>query len=314
MTVSPLPQAHDVRSLLRSFFDLRPPRPLIAVIGPTASGKTALSLTIAKTIKETFSLSAEIVNADSRQLYRSLDIGTAKIATEEMRGIPHHLFSVLDPREECSIAWYQVKANEVIRGVQSHGNVPILVGGSMLYVSSIIDGLEPLPAPDKALRERLEKRYDEDGGESLYRELQSVDPISAEAIDRRNKVYVIRALEIFHATGKPKSAQRRASGCPYDLLMLGVLPPADLKSRIIQRTEAMFALGWADEVRGLLKQGYGPDDPGIAATGYRAVMECVQEGRDPLMLTEAIARETVQYAKRQMTWWRGDERIMWVSG
>ncbi len=302
-------------------------KPLIVLLGPTASGKTALSLEVAKYI------GGEIVNGDSRQLYKYLDIGTAKILLEEMEGIPHHLLSVKDPKEEVTVGWYQREAQRAIEEIHARKKIPLLVGGSMLYVSSIIDGLTLAPAADSALRASLEKEYAADGGMKLYQRLQEVDPEAAETIHMRNKPYVIRAVEIYEITKKPKSKsfvgvypelRRRAQPDTHDTLLLGLqMPRGDLKERIAKRVEEMFAAGWIEEVRELLSRGYTASDPGLKSHGYREIVQYLEEleksGSDVDLdamqesLKAKIVTKTSQYAKRQMTWWRNDERIHWVS-
>ena len=311
--VASLHTAAEILQELRLFLDSRPRKPLIVILGPTASGKTALSIRIAKQLRDG-DLSAEIINADSRQLYRHLDIGTAKPSAQEMKGIPHHLFSVLDPKEPCTIAWYQREALQVIDEIHARKNIPLLVGGSMLYVSSVIDGLQPLPPSDPTLRKRLSDAYDLDGGEALHAKLTSVDPVSAAGIPRQNKAYVIRALEIFESSGKPKSTQKRRDHCPYDLFIIGLsVPKAELDRRIVLRTEQMFDAGWAEEVRRLSALDYTSADPGMISTGYRDIIRALNDGTDPRLLTTDIAKQTRQYAKRQMTWWRRDLRIRWIT-
>src|SRR3989344_4307136 len=181
-------------------------RPLIVIVGPTSSGKTDFSIRVAEEVGN-----AEIVNADSRQLYRGMDIGTAKITRAEMHKIPHHLFDVLDPDEEVTIAWYKKEATRVIDEIHVGGKVPMLVGGSMLYISAIIDGLQPIEKADPALREKLTDEYEKDDGASLYARLQEVDPETASAIHQNNMPYVVRAMEIWEATGQKASSLKSSS-------------------------------------------------------------------------------------------------------
>ena len=304
-------------------------RPLIVIVGPTASGKTALSFEIARHIEP----KCEIVNADSRQLYKYLDIGTAKVTLEDTQGIPHHLLSVKDPKEEVTVAWFQEEALRIIDDILSRGKVPLLVGGSMLYVSAITDGLTLGPSPDSALRIRLEEEYDRDGGERLYRRLQTVDPDAAAAIHPSNKPCVVRAMEIYVLLRQPKSLTVKREKCSYDLLLLGVrLKREELLRRITERTEKMLGChperaerveGWVEEVRGLLARGYEASDPGMRSHGYREICQFLREsegsdGSEGIedareKLKQRIIMKTRQYAKRQMTWWRSDSRIRWVS-
>ncbi len=304
---------------LQNFLDSKPKKPLLVVLGPTASGKTDFSISLAKTLSKDFQKSVEILNADSRQLYKFLDIGTAKITKEEMRGVPHHLLDVLDPKEECTIAWYQKEATKIIDDVHVRGGVPMLVGGSMLYLSAMIDGLKPIDS-DPVIRARLSSEYDRDAGVTLHKRLIAVDPESAALIPRENKVYVLRALEIFETTGIPKSKQRRTSNCPYDLLIFGIeIDRAVLRKRIQQRTEKMLASGWIDEVRSLLARGYTANDPAMKSHGYLEIVEFLegQEGKkaggQEVDLAEKISSHVRKYAKRQRTWWKGDERIRWIK-
>lgn len=285
-------------------------KPLIVVVGPTASGKTSLSVELAKEIGTT-----EIINADSRQLYRFLDIGTAKITEEEKQGIPHHLFDVLDPREETNAAWYKERAEECIEQIHARSGIPMLVGGSMLYISAVIDGLTFTAPSDPALRARLESEYDADNGAALYSRLVGIDPETASVFSQNNKPYVIRAMEIFETTKKKPSEARTKNPCPYELLIIGIQrSPKELKERINKRTEELFRRGWVDEVKGLLKKGYSADDPAMKSHGYREIIENLQSG-SPITqeIVHEVAANTCRYAKRQMTWWRPDSRIEWID-
>lgn len=284
-------------------------KPIIVVLGPTASGKTSFSLSVAKHV------AGEIINADSRQLYKDLDIGTAKITEEEKGSVPHHLLSVLDPKEPVTIAWYQEHATRVIEEIHARGNVPIMVGGSMLYISSVIDGLKPLPEADPELRKELEKLYDEDDGWALYDELARVDPETAMSFDKANKQYVVRALELWRLTGFPPSQLKKTVPTPYQSLLLGLEWPRDeLTKRIDERTRQLLSGGWIEEVESLLEQGYTAMDPGFKSHGYREIAQWLQnDEQNKDQLYEVIAAKTRQYAKRQTTWWKDDERIKWID-
>ncbi len=302
----------DWREELRTF--LQTARvPLLVVLGPTASGKTSASIDIAQWLGLELGVTADIVNADSRQCYRHLDIGTAKIRPEHMHGIAHHLFSVLDPKDECTIAWYQREATSMIDAIHKRGNVPMLVGGSMLYISAIIDGLQPI-AGDADIRKQLECEYEQDAGQSLHRKLSAIDPQSAASIPRQNKVYLMRAMEIYRSTGRSKTEGLRRVDCPYDTLLLGMYRERkELCAAIDTRTTSMLQSGWIDEVRSLLDKGYTSSDAGLVSHGYREIALAILAGDDPMNLDTVIAAKTRQYAKRQMTWWRGDERIGWIE-
>ena len=292
--------------------------PLIVILGPTASGKTSFSIEVAKSIGNT-----EIVNADSRQLYKGLDIGTAKITEEEMEGISHHLISVLDPKEEAAAGWYQTEASRVIREIRERGNIPLLVGGSMLYLSTITDDLSMnAPVPDPKLRKRLMDEYDKDEGVTLHKRLTEIDPDTAARIHQHNKPRLVRAVEICEllenqprGTSVPQSELRpRNQSDDSDILIFGIrCPREELHDRINKRTKLMLDSGWIEEVRGLLGKGYTPEDPGMKSTGYREIVEYINGGSDSIAdLQEQISAKTRQYAKRQMTWWKRDDRINWI--
>lgn len=322
-------------------------RPLIVVLGPTCSGKTGFSIRLAQHIQESGrswprnpgidrrahssatlgtgsgALLCEIINGDSRQLYTDLTIGTAKITSDEMQGVPHHLFDVLEPSEEVTIAWYQQQATKVIDDILDRGHVPILVGGSMLYISAVIDGLQPLPPVDPDLRKKLEAEYDQDQGRSLYAKLQEIDPETAAAFHPNNKPYLIRAMEMFEATGEAPSKQKKQSGSDYDLLMFGMQwDRKALTDRIEARTKLLLQNGWIEEVQRLRERGYDASTPAMKSHGYREVLAAMEraesEGRsidsvkEDRELIEAIDAKTRQYAKRQVTWWKSDARIHWI--
>ncbi|MDO8468359.1 MAG: tRNA (adenosine(37)-N6)-dimethylallyltransferase MiaA [Candidatus Peribacter sp.] len=296
-------------------------RPLLVLVGPTASGKTACAILIAHEGKggSIKGKGIEIINADSRQLYRHLDIGTAKIRNEEMCGVPHHLIDVLDPKEEVTAAWFKREAERMIAEIHARGNIPFLVGGSMLYVSAIIDNLAFVATTDTGLRAKLSKRLQDEGAAVLYAELQKLDPEGALSIDPRNEVYLLRALEVCLTTGMRLEKAKKKNPSPYDLLIVGIDPPREeLHRRITQRVHAMFAAGWVEEVQSLLAKGYSADDPGMLSHGYREIATALQDHSPEVVkadweLQERIAASSRQYAKRQMTWWRPDPRIRWFT-
>ncbi len=295
-------------------------QPLIVIVGPTAGGKTSFSLDVAEHIAATREQHgwdhAEIVNADSRQLYRFLDIGTAKVTEEESRGVVHHLIDVLNPDEEATIAWYKEEATKVIADCHARKVVPVLVGGSMLYVSAVVDGLDPLPKADPELRKRIEREYDEDDGWTLFEKLEQIDPATAQAFDKQNKVYVVRAMELYEMTGIAPSKLKKTIPPPYQTLMIGLRWPREtIVKRIDERTKQMLQSGWIEEVEGLIDRGYGPGDPAMKSHGYKEIMAWLaSDERNEDKLAEVIARKTRAYAKRQMTWFEPDERIFWIDG
>jgi tRNA dimethylallyltransferase len=287
------------------------PRPeVLALVGPTAVGKTALALQLAEV------LPVEVVSADSRTVYRWMDIGTAKPTLAERERLPHHLIDVVDPDEAYSLAVYQEQALEAITRIRGRGRVPLLVGGAGLYVSAVCEGLRlPDVAPDHGFRQALEERARQAGWQSLQPELIRVDPESAARIDPRNVRRVIRALEVFHATGRPFSAwQKPADEPPVECVQIGLqLDRSALYARIDARIDAWMAGGLVDEVRGLLARGYAPSLPSMSGLGYREVARSLE---GDLPLEEAVAQfkqATHQYAKRQMTWFGARPAIRWLD-
>lgn len=301
-------------------FIRRAAHPLLVLVGPTASGKTAHSLAMAESLALQ-RRTVEIINADSRQLYRFLDIGTGKIRHDAMRGVPHHLLDVLDPREEVSAAWYKREAERVIAQIHARGNIPFLVGGSMLYVSAIIDNLAFADVADPALRLSLHKDLKRDGTDILFQRLRDLDPQGAQGIDPKNTVYLLRALEVCITSGTTLQKAKKKHPSPYDLLIMGIdLTREELHKKIEQRTEKMFADGWVEEVRDLLRRGYSAEDPGMHSVGYREILTALASGKrneeggkwNCDELAKDISAKVRQYARRQLTWWRCDPRIHWM--
>ncbi|PIQ76572.1 tRNA (adenosine(37)-N6)-dimethylallyltransferase MiaA [Candidatus Peregrinibacteria bacterium CG10_big_fil_rev_8_21_14_0_10_49_24] len=296
-------------------------RPLITVVGPTAGGKTDFSLQIATYVAQHCDKKAEIINADSRQLYRYLNIGTAKISKEERQGVPHHLLDVLNPNEETTAGRYRDEVIALIENMYARDVVPVLVGGSMLYVSSIIDGLTLAPPSNPELRERLLAEYESDEGVSLYEKLLTIDPDAAEEIHIHNKPRLVRAIEIFELLSQPKTqavppTQLRQEGdSGFQQLIFGMhWERAALYERINTRTTHMFEAGWLEEVEELLRLGYGATDPALKSHGYREIIAYMEGSLDDIdALCALISAKTRQYAKRQQCWWRGDSRIHWIT-
>ena len=282
--------------------------PLLVLVGPTAVGKTEVSLQLAEP------LNAEIVSADSRLLYRGMDIGTAKPTPEERRRVPHHLIDVVDPDETWSLAQYQDAAYRAIEDILSRGRLPFLVGGTGQYVWAVVEGWRvPRVPPNPRLREVLERWGREIGPEALYEKLLLLDPGVAGLVQPRNLRRIVRALEVIFTTGRPFSQQRTKSPPPYRILMLGLYRPREeLYRRIDQRIEAMLQAGWLEEVKRLLEQGYGPDLPAMSGIGY-AELAAYLLGR--MSFEEAVAqirRRTRQFVRRQANWFRlSDPRIHW---
>ena len=284
--------------------------PLIAVVGPTASGKSDLALRLA------LAFDGEIVGADSRQVYRHLDIGTAKPTPAEQAQVPHRLIDVVDPSEEFSLRRYLDLARDALTDIWSRGKTPFLVGGSGQYVWGLLEGWQvPRVAPDGELRRSLEERAKREGAETLHRELAAVDAGAAARIDARNVRRVVRALEVHALSDRPLSSSPGKLQPPFDALILAIdRPRAELYRRIDDRIDGMFAAGLVDEVGGLLARGYPPELPAMSGIGYRQVCQCLAE---EISLAEAMAKmktETHRVARMQLTWFRRDDpRIHWLD-
>ncbi|HEY41898.1 MAG TPA: tRNA (adenosine(37)-N6)-dimethylallyltransferase MiaA [Dehalococcoidia bacterium] len=282
---------------------------LVAIVGPTGTGKSRLALHLAR------NLNAEIVSADSRQVYRYLDIGTAKPTREELSAVPHHLIDIIDPDEDFSLAQYQQLAGEAIAVIQQRGKLPLLVGGSGLYVWAVLEGWQiPRVPPDTEFRNRLEKQAAEVGGEQLYQELLKADPVAAQRIDPHNVRRVIRALEVSQR-GSPVSKLSSKGAAPYDYLIIGLTTDrAELYRRIDARVDDMIERGLVDEVKRLVEMGYGFDLPAMSGIGYRQVGMYLRGELDLAQAIEKIKVETHRLVRQQYNWFRlKDERIRWLD-
>lgn len=283
---------------------------LLVLSGPTASGKTDAALALARR------LPLEIVNADSMQVYRGMDIGTAKPTAAERGDVPHHLIDVAEPDEDYNAGRFVAESEAAIRGILARGRFPLLVGGTGMYIRALRKGLDPLPS-DPAVRARLHRRWEEEGGAALHAELEGIDPRSAGRIHPADKVRVIRALEIAAVAGRPPSALRVSWGGAgrYRVLFLALDPGrAAMYARIDRRVDAMFRNGFIEEVRGLLSRGYGPDLKSMGALGYRHVAAHLLRGVPLPETVAAMKRDTRRYAKRQMTWLLGEPGVRWLTG
>jgi tRNA dimethylallyltransferase len=285
-----------------------PPR-LIAIVGPTGAGKSAVALATAHR------LGGEIVSCDSLQVYRGLDIGSAKPTRLERAAIPHHLLDVVEPDEDFSAAAWLALAKVAIRQIEDRGGVPIVVGGTGLYLRALVRGLFEGPARDVAFRERLEGISARHGRARLHRVLRAVDPDTARRIAPADQVRVIRALEVFRATGRRMSAHHAMTrpGLPgHELRVFGVSPSREvLRERVVRRTDQMLEAGLLDEVQGLLARGLSPTLRPLQAIGYRQAILALREGHDGAALRRAIVTATMQYAKRQSTWFRHQAEVSW---
>ena len=285
-------------------------RKLIAVVGPTATGKTALGVALARGID------GEIVGADSRQVYRGMDIGTAKPRPEERALAPHHLLDVVDPDEPFSLAQYLELATAALGDIWARGRQPLLVGGSGQYVWALLEGWTvPRLPPQIELRRSLEERAAREGAEALHRELARIDPQAAAGIDPRNVRRVIRALEVYQATGRPISYWQEKAPPGWDTLILGLTYPRDeLYRRIDRRVDGMMQAGLVDEVRGLLAMGYSRELPSMSGIGYREVCQHLAGELDLPAAVARIKTATHRLARQQATWFRRDDpRIRWLD-
>lgn len=283
---------------------------LIALVGPTAVGKTAVSLGLAE------ALSAEIVSADSRLLYRGMDIGTAKPSVDEQARARHHLIDVADPRAPWSLAEYRAAALAAIADIHARGRLALLVGGTGQYVRAILEGWSPPPRPaDDGIRRELEAVAAAAGPQMLHRRLAAVDPDSAARIDARNVRRVVRALEIHALTGQPASRQRRAAAPQFRVLRVGLtLPRTELYARIDARIDAMLAAGWMEEVRRLLALGLTPASPAMSAIGYATLAEHWMGSFGLEEAVRRIRRATRQFVRRQANWFKPDDlAITWFD-
>jgi tRNA dimethylallyltransferase len=286
------------------------PQPLVAVVGATATGKTQLAIALAQAIR------GEIVNADSRQVYRGMDIGTAKPTPAEQAAARHWLIDCADPDEPMTLARFLDLAQAALAGIHARGLTPIVAGGTGQYVWALLEGWQvPRVAPQRALRAELERLAAERGPEAVHALLAAEDAESARTIDARNVRRVIRAIEVTRATGRPFSAWRAKTPPAYDATVLGLALGRDaLYARIDARVDAMLAGGLVDEVRGLVARGYGCDLPPMRSIGYREVCGHL---RGEITLAQAAARiktETHRLARMQHTWFRRDDpRIRWLD-
>ncbi len=285
--------------------------PLPVLVGPTAVGKTALAVALAEYISDLL-----VISADSRQIYRYMDIGTAKPTAEERRRAPHEFIDIRNPDEPYSAGTFGREAREVIAARLKQGYVPLVVGGSGLYIRALVDGLFEGEVSDPAVRERLREEARSVGLEVLYRRLQAQDPESAQKIHPNDEQRILRALELMELTGEPRSIflKKKKQTSPYSPIFVGLtMERQALYRRIEIRVGQMLAAGLVDEVERLRRLGYGPQLQALQTVGYKEIFAFL-EGQ--LSLTEAvdlIKRNTRRFAKRQLTWFRADPRIEWIE-
>lgn len=284
---------------------------ILVVTGPTATGKTALSVELAK------KLGGEIVSADSMQIYRGMDIGTAKVTKAEMQNIPHHMIDIADPSEDYSVSRYVEEADAAVRGILSRGRLPIVAGGTNLYIDSLIAGLDfAEKAEDAALRESLNKQYDDMGGEAMLEHLRGFDPERAAKLHPADKRRIVRAVEIYILTGETitrhdEETKKRPKRYDAVKIALTFADRAVLYDRINARVDKMVSDGLFDEVKGLLDSGLSPACTSMQAIGYKepAAYFRGEMSRDEAI--ELIKLSSRRYAKRQLTWLRRDTTVLW---
>ncbi|HDD35590.1 MAG TPA: tRNA (adenosine(37)-N6)-dimethylallyltransferase MiaA [Candidatus Desulfofervidus auxilii] len=283
---------------------------IVILTGPTGVGKTALSLYLAKRFD------AEIINADSMQIYRYMDIGTAKPSLEERKTVPHHLIDIKNPDEDYDAAQYRRDADLAIKDILSRGKHTLIVGGTMLYLKVLTKGLFPAPPPNKDLRQNLFKIAEEKGRQWLYEKLKGIDPETARRIKPNDIIRIIRAIEIYELTGRPISwhqKQHNFSERPYDYLKICLFRPREeLYQRIEKRVEKMFTQGIIEEVKNLLRMGYTPQLKSMQSIGYRHVIAYLQGKQDLGETKRVFKRDTRRYAKRQLSWFRQEREIKWL--
>ena len=282
---------------------------LVVLAGATATGKSSLSVELAQAID------AEIINADSMQVYRGMDIGTAKITLEERQGISHHMLDVLDVNQDSNVAWYQSGAREVIDEIHSRGKSVVMVGGTGLYIKAVIDELN-FPDTDPMVRHTLNKEAEDLGIDAMFARLEKLDPAAAIAIDRANLRRIISALEVIEITGKPFTANLpREESIRYpEARQFGLVMDRELLSeRIDQRVNTMFENGFVEEVQKLMSSGLLEGRTAQRALGYSQIVSHLQGETSLDAAVEETKRATRQYARRQETWFSRDVRIKWIS-
>lgn len=287
-------------------------KPLVVLTGPTAVGKTKASIELAK------SIGGEIISADSMQVYRYMDIGSAKISKEEMEGIPHYLVDVLDPREDFHVVKFQEMAKDAMEKIYSHGHIPILVGGTGFYIQALVYDIDfTNNDEDTSIRRKLEAFADQEGTAALHERLRKVDPKSAELIHANNKKRVIRALEFFEQTGKPISEHNeteKAKESPYDFRYFVLTDDRQrLYNRIDQRVDLMIEKGLVEEVKGLREMGCTKDMVSMQGLGYKEILEYLDGEISLEAAIYKIKRDTRHFAKRQLTWFRRERQVIWLN-
>ena len=289
-----------------------PPK-ILVVVGPTASGKTKLSVELA------LRHNGEVVSADSMQIYRTMDIGTAKPTAEEMQGVPHHMLDVADPEEDFSVARYVEMAAACVDDILARGKLPILAGGTGLYIDSLLSGRTFAAfAPESPLRAQLQQQFQQEGGENMWQRLREIDPEAAARLHPNDEKRIIRALEVWYQTGKTitqHNLETQAIPPRYDALTIGLAfqEREDMWKRIDRRVDEMMSAGLVEEVRALLARGVPQGCTALQAIGYKEMVQAVLEDGDVLAAAEEVKLRSRQYAKRQLTWFRRNQSTRWYQ-
>ena len=284
---------------------------IIVIVGPTASGKTGLSVALAK------ELGGEVISADSMQIYRGMDVGTAKVTPEEMEGIPHHMIDVADPEEAFSAARFVEMADPILQDILARGKTAVIAGGTGLYVDALIQGRAFAPHPGTGKREELEREADSLGMEAMLERLREIDPESAERLHLSDRKRILRALEVYEETGRTITAhnlETRAVPPKYDPVWIGLAfrDRKDLYRRIDRRVDRMLEQGLLEEISGLLARGVPETSTAMQAIGYKEFLPVLAGEMTPEEAAEQVKRGSRRYAKRQLTWFRKNERIRWI--
>lgn len=288
------------------------PKPKMVVIcGPTGTGKTAFAIELAKSIR------GEIIGADSMQIYRFMDIGTAKPTPQEQSAVRHHMIDIIDPDEPFDAAAYAVAAKIVTEKLLQNGELPFVVGGTGLYIRSLIYGLFEAGPYDENIRERLKRDAERDGSARLHARLESIDPVAASKIHKNDTLRIVRALEVFEVTGKPISTHHLEHGFRkklFSTLKIGLLRDREtLYQRINNRVDQMIEEGLLSEVKGLLAKGYSPDLKSMQSLGYRHMINFISGRVSWETAVSTLKRDHRRYAKRQLSWFNADDEVRWLS-
>ncbi len=286
--------------------------PLLIILGPTATGKSALAIKLAA------ESNGEIISADSMQVYQGMDIGTAKPSKESLESVPHHLINIINPDEPWSVADFLEQANKLIAEILKRGKLPIIVGGTGLYLNSFLLGFSfPITPAKPKIRSRLEALANEKGNEFLWEKLNSIDPKTAKRLSVNDKKRIIRALEVYESTGKPISKLQKKSPIKdeYNLILIGLnMEREKLYENINRRVQDMLERGLIKEVRYLFKSGYNKTLPSMQALGYKEVIDYLEGKTDFKETVELIKKRTRNFARRQMTWFRRFDGVTWFEG